>query len=46
MTLKSINVLVLLFFLIINTIKGDCGACCEDCCNGCFKKGSEDINAK
>ena len=46
MTLKNINVLVLLFFLIINTIKGDGEACCEDCCNGCFKKESEDINAK
>ena len=46
MTLKNINVLVLLFLLIINTIKGDGEACCEDCCNGCFKKESEDINAK
>ena len=46
MTLKNINVLVLLFFLIINTIKGDCEACCEDFCNDCFKKESEDINAK
>ena len=41
MTLKNINVLVLLFFLIINTIKGDCEACCEDCCNDCSKKESE-----
>ena len=46
MTLKNINVLVLLFFLIINTIKGDCDACCEDCCNDCFKKENEDINAE
>ena len=46
MTLKNINVLVLLFFLIINTIKGDCEACCEDCCKDCVKKESEDINAK
>ena len=46
MTLKNINVLVLLFFLIINTIKGDCKVCCEDCCNDCFKKESEDINAE
>ena len=41
MTLKNINVLVLLSFLIINTIKGDCEACCEDCCNDCSKKESE-----
>ena len=46
MTLKNINVLVLLFFLIINTIKGDCEACCEDCCKDCVKKESEDINAE
>ena len=46
MTLKNINVLVLLFFLIINTIKVDSEACCEKCCNDCFKKESEDINAK
>ena len=46
MTLKNINVLVLLFFLIINTIKGDGEPCCEDCCNDCFKKESEDINAE
>ena len=46
MTLKNINVLVLLFFLIINTIKGDCEACCEDCCKDCVKKESEGINSK